>query len=289
MIYIMNGKELASDISEELKNEISLFSKRPALVVIQIGDDKASSIYVRNKSRKCDELGIKSYNYTFSKDVSYKDVADLIEYLNEDKDINGILVQQPVPLHLQGIEQLISPNKDVDGFTYKNLGKQVTNNKSFIPCTTLGILDLFNYYNIDIEGKHIVIIGRSNIVGKPTLLSTLNKNATVTICHSKTEHLKDFTRMADILIVAIGKSKFITSDYLSERCTCIIDVGINRDENNKLTGDCDFDDIVHYWEVLNKHGDETTRFITPVPGGVGPLTVISLMKNTVESFKNMQK
>ena len=289
MFKILDGKALASKIRQNIKEEVNKLTEldlTPTLAVIQIGDDKASSIYVKNKSKACEEVGINFLDYKFAKDTSYITLSMLISDLNNDNEIDGILIQQPIPNHLKGIEQLISPTKDVDGFTYNNIGKYVTNNSGFIPCTTLGILALLKEYNIEVEGKHIVIIGRSNIVGKPTLLNLLNNNATVTICHSKTKNLKDITLTADILITAIGKSNFIDSNYIKDDIEAIIDVGINRDKNNKITGDCDLNSIINRWIFQEEEiGDNMTHYITPVPGGVGPLTIAFLLNNIVEAVK----
>ena len=289
MFKILDGKALASKIRQNIKEEVNKLTEldlTPTLAVIQIGDDKASSIYVKNKSKACEEVGINFLDYKFAKDTSYKTLSMLISDLNSSDEIDGILIQQPIPNHLKGIEQLISPTKDVDGFTYNNIGKYATNNSGFIPCTTLGILALLKEYNIEVEGKHIVIIGRSNIVGKPTLLNLLNNNATVTICHSKTKNLKDITLTADILIIAIGKSNFIDSNYIKDDIEAIIDVGINRDKNNKITGDCDLNSIINRWIFQEEEiGDNMTHYITPVPGGVGPLTIAFLLNNIVEAVK----
>lgn len=289
MFKILDGKALASKIRQNIKEEVNKLTEldlTPTLAVIQIGDDKASSIYVKNKSKACEEVGINFLDYKFANDTSYITLSMLISDLNSSDEIDGILIQQPIPNHLKGIEQLISPTKDVDGFTYNNIGKYVTNNSGFIPCTTLGILALLKEYNIEVEGKHIVIIGRSNIVGKPTLLNLLNNNATVTICHSKTKNLKDITLTADILITAIGKSNFIDSNYIKDDIEAIIDVGINRDKNNKITGDCDLNSIINRWIFQEEEiGDNMTHYITPVPGGVGPLTIAFLLNNIVEAVK----
>ena len=285
MIVQLNGKELSNRIYDRLKDNINFIeSDVLTLVVIQVGNNEASNIYIKNKKKACEKVGINFLHYKFSSDIKFSEAVETIEKINNNPDVTGIIVQKPLPDHLEGIEQYISPSKDVDGFTFENLGKLASGYKNIIPCTPSGILDLFKDYNIDIKGKNVVIIGRSNIVGKPMALASLLEDATVTICHSKTKNLKFYTTNADIIIVAIGKAKYLTSEYLTSKCFCIIDVGINKDENGKLCGDCDYDNIIKFWNELEESGYNNTRFITPVPGGVGPLTVASLLANTLYCY-----
>ena len=241
-----------------------------------MGNDNASQIYVRNKQKRCLEVGIESEVVHLDENISEKLLLDKIKKLNEDKSINAILVQMPLPKHINSnlIIETISPLKDVDGFHPYNVGKLASNMIPYaVACTPSGILKLLNAYNIEIKGKHTVILGRSNIVGRPLSLLLLNNDATLTICHSKTENIKEITNTADILISAIGKANFIDSTFIKKN-VCIIDVGINRDENNKLTGDVNFND------VFNK-----CKFITPVPKGVGPMTIAMLLQNTLNLYK----
>lgn len=284
MITIMDGKEVSKKMRELLGGVINTRRIRPKLAVIQFGDDKASSVYVKNKSRACEEVGIEFVDHHLSEDTSWEDASNLIAMLDVDDSIDGILVQQPVPKHLEGIEQTIRLKKDVDGFTRESLGMLVRNDEGFVPCTTLGIFDLLDFYRISVEGKHIVIIGRSNIVGKPTMLEALNRNATVTVCHSKTKDLKRIAQTADILIVAIGKPYFIDSSYIGDNTNVVIDVGINRLETGDIAGDCNTESIIRKWKYLEDTGiNKENKFITPVPGGVGPMTIASLMHNVVIS------
>jgi len=284
MIIKLDGKDLSEKIYKRLENEVSFLNSKNKpvnLVVIQVGNNQASNVYIKNKRKACDRLGIGFQCYNLVEDLKFDEAAEFIKQINNQPFTTGIIVQKPLPNHLEGIEQYISPEKDVDGFTFENMGKLLTGYDGLIPCTTKGIITLLDEYNIELKGKHVVIIGRSNIVGKPTAISTLAKNATVTICHSKTKNLQSITSNADVLICAIGKANFINRDYLTSKCQCIIDVGINRNEEGKLCGDCNYNNIVEYWEELIKAGYTENRYITPVPGGVGPLTVASLMENTV--------
>lgn len=292
MIKILDGKSYAKEKRNKVKEKVDYLLKYdvlPTLAVIQVGEDKASTTYVNNKSKACKEVGINFKDYHLSEDTSVESLVKLIDDLNKDSNVHGILIQQPVPNHLKGLEQYINPMKDVDGFCYTNTGKLQYKQDAHIPCTAKGIIDLLKYYNISLEGKHIVIIGRSNIVGKPVAQLALNENATVTICHSKTKDLECITQMADILIVAIGKPKMIDSSYISSEACVVVDVGINRDENNKLCGDCDYNDIINYWDNIDEDYDKLYnitipyRFITPVPGGIGPLTIACLLENTINS------
>lgn len=276
IIKILDGKKLADDLLSTQHIELSPNLRRPYLVVITIGDNDASNIYVRNKQRACLKCNIEFGHKVFDANEDTQKVADYIKRLNKDNTVDGIIVQQPVPTQFKGIEQLVEPSKDVDGFTTKNIGG-IFNGIPYIPaCTPSGIMQMFHYNDIDLKGKHVVILGRSNIVGKPLIGMLLNANATVTSCNSFTQDLETITKTADIIITAIGKAKFLKRTHLTPKCTCIVDVGINRDDFGKVCGDVDFNDVVNYWEYIE---DETSRCITPVPGGVGPMTVYSLLKN----------
>ena len=281
MSVIIDGKKLAKEIRENLKIKCEELKERgiePKLAVILVGNDKPSQIYVKNKSKACEEIGIKFEEYLLDENITQKELINLIEKLNKDNTIHGILLQSPIPEQLDINEAFrkISPEKDVDGFNPVNVGKLVLNQDTFVSCTPYGIMKMFEAYNIDLTGKNVTIIGRSNIVGKPLIQCCLNKNATVTVCHSKTKELKEHTKKADILIVAIGKSKFITEDMVKKDAV-VIDVGINRDENGKLTGDVDFENV-----------EKKASFITPVPGGVGPMTIAMLMNNVLKATKNLE-
>lgn len=278
MSIILDGKETARKIRERLTNEVAELRKNgvtPKLAVIMVGDDKASTIYVRNKSKACDEIGIEFTEHLLPENTTQTELLKLIDELNSNKEINGILLQSPIPKHLDINEAFrkISPDKDVDGFNPVNVGKLVLGQNTFVSCTPFGIIKLLEEYNISLEGKNAVIIGRSNIVGKPMSQCLLNKNATVTICHSKTNNLKEFTKKADILVSAIGKPKFVTKDMVKEGAI-VIDVGINRNLEGKVCGDVDFENIKNM-----------TSYITPVPGGVGPMTIAMLMNNVVKATK----
>ena len=278
MAIIIDGKELAKKIRSNLKIEWQELIKKgiqPKLAVIMVGDDSASKVYVRNKSRACKEVGVEYEEYLLGSDITQKELIDLIHKLNEDKKVNGILLQSPIPSHLDINEAFreISYKKDVDGFNPINVGKLLLNQDTFISCTPYGIMKMFEEYNIDLEGKNVVIIGRSNIVGKPLMACCLNNHATVTICHSRTKELAEKTKNADILIAAIGKAKFVKADMVKKDAV-VIDVGINRDENQKLTGDVDFENV-----------KEKASYITPVPGGVGPMTIAMLMNNVIKAAK----
>ncbi len=278
MTQIIDGKRISQEIKDELKEKVAVLKEQGtevALAVVQVGNDAASSVYVRNKKKACEYIGIRSLSYELPEETTEQELLDLIGKLNEDVSVNGILVQLPVPEHINPdkIIQAISPEKDVDGFHPQNVGKLVIGEKGFVSCTPAGVIELLKRSNIAIEGKHCVVVGRSNIVGKPMALLMLRENATVTIAHSKTENLKEICGEADILIVAVGKPLFITADYVKEDAV-VIDVGIHRDKNNKLCGD------VKYDEVAPK-----ASAITPVPGGVGPMTIAMLMNNCVESLK----
>lgn len=277
MADIIDGKELAKNIRETLAEEVKelkLAEIHPKLAVVMVGEDKASKIYVKNKSRACEEIGIQYEEYLLPAETTMQELTELIEKLNNDVTIHGILVQSPLPEGLDANEafRTISPKKDVDGFHPVNVGKLSLNQDCFVSCTPYGIMKILDSYHIPVEGANAVIIGRSNIVGKPLAQCLLNKNATVTICHSKTKQLKEITKQADILVAAIGKPKFVTEDMVKEGAT-VIDVGINRTEEG-LVGDTDFE------KIKNK-----VSYITPVPGGVGPMTVAMLMSNVVKAAK----
>lgn len=278
MSQIIDGKELAKNIRLKLKDEVTELKNadiKPKLAVIMVGDDKASKVYVRNKNKACEEVGIEYEEHILPASTKMEELLELIEKLNNDEAIHGILVQSPLP---EGLDanvafRTISPKKDVDGFNPINVGKLSLNQDCFVSCTPFGIIKMLEAYNIPIEGAHAVIIGRSNIVGKPLAKCLLNKNATVTVCHSKTENLKEITKQAEILIAAIGKPKFVTDDMVKEGAT-VIDVGINRMDDGKLLGDTDFENI-----------KDKVSYITPVPGGVGPMTIAMLMHNVVKAAK----
>lgn len=279
---IIDGKELARKTREEVKINCDRLKNEgiiPKLAVIMVGDDKASQIYVKNKSKACEEIGIKFVEYILGEDTKQEELLDIIQTLNNDKTINGILLQSPIPKNLDINEafRTISPEKDVDGFNPVNVGKLCLNQETFVSCTPYGIIKMFEEYNIDLTGKNVTIIGRSNIVGKPLLQCCLNKNATVTICHSKTKNLEEHTKKADIVISAIGKAKFITQEMIKEGAI-VIDVGINRDENGKIVGDVDFENV-----------SQKASYITPVPGGVGPMTIAMLMNNVIKATEWQNK
>ncbi len=273
---ILDGKELAREIRQNLKIDVDEMKKRgilPKLAVIMVGNDSSSKIYVKNKSKACEEIGIDFEEYLLNEDITMDELLNLINSLNNKKDIHGILLQSPIPKHLDINEALkaISPTKDVDGFNPINVGKLCLRQDCFVSCTPAGVIKVLEKYNIDIEGKHAVILGRSNIVGKPMIQLMLNKNATVTVCHSRTKNIEHYTKDADILIVAIGKSKFVTKDMVKPGAV-IIDVGINRGEDGKLSGDVDFENV-----------SQIASYITPVPGGIGPMTIAMLMTNVVKA------
>lgn len=276
MATLIDGKKVSATLKEELKEQVAKLKEQGitiTLAVIQVGEDKASSVYVGNKQKACAYIGIESLAYHLPETVEESELLDLIEKLNEDKAVNGILVQLPLPKHIDEdkVIKAISPAKDVDGFHPQSVGALSIGQKGFVSCTPAGIIELLKRYNIEISGKECVVIGRSNIVGKPMALLLLRENGTVTICHSRTKDLREVTKRADILIVAIGKPKFIDGSYIKEGAV-VIDVGIHRNENNKLCGDVDFDSA-----------KEKASYITPVPGGVGPMTIAMLMYNCVQA------
>lgn len=277
MAEIIDGKKISAQIKDELKVKVQKLKeegKEITLAVIQVGDDPASSVYVGNKKKACEYIGIHSLAYELPEETTEKELLELITELNEKKEMNGILVQLPLPKHINEdlIIKTIHPEKDVDGFHPQSVGALSIGQKGFVSCTPAGIIQLLKRSNVEIEGKECVIVGRSNIVGKPMALLLLRENGTVTVCHSRTKNLKEVTKRADILVVAIGKPKFITKEYVKEGAV-VIDVGIHRNENNKLCGDVDYDDVVGIVSA-----------ITPVPGGVGPMTIAMLMNNLVESI-----
>ena len=275
---LLNGKELADKIKKEVKAEVEAMLEKPLLVVIQVGDNAASTTYVKNKRKDCEYCGIQSIVYNLSNDISEVDLLTLIKMMNQDSQIHGILVQLPLPKHIDEhkVIQAIAPEKDVDGFHELNVGKLTIGEDTFVPCTAKGIIELLIENNIKIEGQNCVVVGRSNIVGKPTAIELLHHNGTVTICHSKTKGLKEICKGADILVCAIGKPKFFNREYVKEGAV-VVDVGIHRTDNG-LCGDVDFDDV-----------KDIVAAISPVPGGVGKMTTAMLMKNCVQAAKEQLK
>ena len=276
MPQLIDGKRISAEIKEELKVKVAKMQEHNihvCLAVVQVGEDAASSIYVRNKEKACAYIGIESRVCRLPEETSEEELLEVIKELNEDSVVNGILVQLPLPAHIdeKKVIEAISLEKDVDGFHPQSLGNLCSNSDGFEPCTPSGVIELLKRSEIQISGKHCVVMGRSNIVGKPAALLLLRENGTVTIVHSKTENLKEITSQADILVVAIGVPKFVTSDFVKEGAV-VIDVGMHRDEENKLCGDVDFDDV-----------KDKVAAITPVPGGVGPMTIAMLMKNCIHS------
>lgn len=278
---LLNGKELAQKLQQEMTQEVTVLKEKglqPGLAVILVGEDPASQVYVRNKERAANNIGMYSVVYRLPETTSEAALIAKIEELNQDDKIHGILVQLPLPKHINEdvVLDTIDPVKDVDGFHPMNLGNLFAGKPTMIPCTPAGIMELIKLSGIDLAGKNAVIIGRSNIVGKPMAHLLLQANATVTICHSKTKDLPKVAKQADVLVVAIGRANFVTADFVKEGAV-VIDVGINRDENNKLTGDVKFDEVA-----------PLTSFITPVPGGVGPMTITMLMRQTIDAAKRKE-
>lgn len=276
MTQIIDGKKISAEIKDELKVKAAALKEQGieiTLAVIQVGSDPASSVYVGNKKKACEYIGIRSLAYELPEDTTQEELISIVEKLNTDASVNGILVQLPLPKHIDEdtIIKTISPQKDVDGFHPQSVGALFIGQKGFVSCTPAGIVQLLKRSGIELEGKECVIIGRSNIVGKPMALLMLRENATVTICHSRTKNLKEVAKRADILIVAIGKPLFVTKDFVKEGAV-VIDVGIHRNENNKLCGDVDYEEVF-----------PLVSAITPVPGGVGPMTIAMLMNNCVEA------
>ena len=278
---LLNGKELAQKLQQEMTQEVTELKEKglqPGLAVILVGEDPASQVYVRNKERAANNIGMYSVVYHLPETTSEADLITKIEELNHDDKVHGILVQLPLPKHINEdlVLDTIDPAKDVDGFHPMNLGNLFAGKPTMIPCTPAGIMELIKLSGIDLAGKNAVIIGRSNIVGKPMAHLLLQANATVTICHSKTKDLPKVAKQADVLVVAIGRANFVTADFVKEGAV-VIDVGINRDENNKLTGDVKFDEVA-----------PLTSYITPVPGGVGPMTITMLMRQTIDAAKRKE-
>lgn len=273
-MILLDGKSLSAKIKDELKGSINSYVQTPILAVITIGGDAASEVYVKNKRKACEYVGMSFLHLDYASCVKEETVIRKIKQLNKDKSINGIIIQLPIPknFNVSKIINTIVPSKDVDGLTNTQAGKLIQNEKCLMPCTPKGIMEILKEYKIDLEGKHVVIVGRSNLVGKPLMLECLNKNATVTMCHSKTKDLKSFTKDADILVVAVGK-KYLIDKTMVKKDSVIIDVGINRIDG-KLYGD------------VNPNVEEACAYLTPVPGGVGPMTVSMLLKNTFEAYKN---
>ena len=270
---ILDGRQAKIEILKSLKDQIEKINPKLGLVVIQVGDDPASDVYVNQKAKMAFSLNYNFSHYRLPANVSEEEILNLINKLNQNDHIDGILVQMPIPKHLNAkrIQNAISPFKDVDGLTDINMGKLVHGTDSLVPCTPAGILDLLKLNNIEVAGQNVVIVGRSDLVGKPLAALLTNQNATVTLCHSKTRNLKEYTKLADILVVAIGSPNFITKDYVKEG-SIVIDVGINRLKDNTLCGDVDFASVA-----------PIASYITPVPGGVGPMTVAELAKNTYKA------
>lgn len=278
MAEIIDGKKISAQIKEEVKQEVERLLKEGVtvtLAVIQVGQDKASSVYVGNKKKACEYVGFRSLSYELPEETTMQELLDLVGELNGRMDVDGILVQLPLPAHIseEKVIQAISPDKDVDGFHVQNAGRLAVGIEGFVSCTPAGIIELLKRSGIEICGKECVVVGRSNIVGKPMAALLLRENGTVTVCHSRTKELDKITARADILVAALGKPKFITAEYVKEGAV-VIDVGIHRGENNKLCGDVDFDSVA-----------PKASYITPVPGGVGPMTIAMLMSNCLKSAK----
>ena len=271
----IDGKEISQMVKDELKERVKKEKIEATLAVIQVGSDPASTVYVGNKKKACEYIGIRSLAFELPEETKEEELLDLVRELNDREDVDGILVQLPLPTHMDEdkVIQTISPKKDVDGFHPQSVGALSIGQPGFVSCTPAGVIQLLKRSGVEIEGKECVIVGRSNIVGKPMALLMLRENATVTVCHSRTKDLKEVTRRADILIVAIGKPRFITKEYVKEGAV-VIDVGIHRGADNKLCGDVDFEEV-----------EPVASAITPVPGGVGPMTIAMLMNNCVQSIE----
>ncbi len=278
-MQIIDGKKVSASVKESVRLEteklIGEYGVTPGLAVVIVGDDPASRVYVNNKKKACELVGFKSEEYALPAETTQDELLSLVDTLNKKPDINGILVQLPLPEHLDDKEVIerISPKKDVDAFHAVNVGKIMLGEYDFLPCTPAGVMEMLHCYEIPVEGKECVVIGRSNIVGKPMGMLLLHENGTVTICHSRTKNLKEVCKRADILVAAVGRAKFVTADMVRENAV-VIDVGMNRDENGKLCGDVDFENV-----------KDKCSYITPVPGGVGPMTIATLMKNTIKACK----
>ena len=276
MYNIIDGKKISAEVKEEVRIKVAALKEKGVsvgLAVVLVGEDPASKVYVNNKKKACEALGIESFEYLLSENTTQEELLELVEKLNSDERVDGILVQLPLPRHLdeKAVIAAISPNKDVDAFHAVNVGKIMIGDYTFAPCTPSGIIELIERSGISLEGKNCVVIGRSNIVGKPMSMLLLHKNATVTICHSRTKNLADVVRGADVVVAAVGKAKFVTADMIKEGAV-VIDVGINRMDDGKLCGDVDFDTVA-----------PKCSYITPVPGGVGPMTIAVLMQNTLKA------
>ena len=279
MAEIIDGKLVTQETRKKIAAEVESFKKEtgitPGLAVILVGNDPASAVYVRNKHKGCLDVGMNSYQIEYPEETTEEELLRKINELNADENVHGILVQLPLPKHINedNVINAINPEKDVDAFHPSNVGKILIGKYDFLPCTPAGVMELLSYYNVEIEGKECVVLGRSNIVGKPMALLLLAKNGTVTVCHSRTKNLSDITRRADILVVAIGKADFVTADMVKDGAV-IVDVGINRKADGKLTGDVKFDEV-----------SKKASLITPVPGGVGPMTITMLLGNTLTAAK----
>lgn len=276
--HIINGKEIVGQVREQIKQEVDVLTAngvQPGLVVVLVGDDAASAVYVRNKAKSCEEAGIYSEVHRLPAETSQTELLALIARLNAEEKIHGILVQLPLPKHIdeESIIDAIAVEKDVDCFHPINVGNLMIGKEGFLPCTPSGVIAVLKHINIPIAGKHAVVIGRSNIVGKPMAMLLLRENATVTICHSKTPNMEEITRQADILVVAVGRAQMVKRSYVKPGAV-VIDVGMNRLDNGKLVGDVDFDDVA-----------EVAGYLTPVPGCVGPMTITMLLRNTLEAAK----
>ncbi len=278
-MQIIDGKKVSAQVKEEVKNQVLRLKAEhgitPGLAVVIVGDDPASRVYVNNKKKACELVGFKSEEYALPEQTTQEDLLNLVKELNNKQDINGILVQLPLPKHLddKAVIEAINPLKDVDAFHAVNVGKIMLGEYDFLPCTPAGVMEMLHAYDIPVCGKNCVVIGRSNIVGKPMAMLLLHENATVTICHSRTKNLSEVCSKADILVAAVGKPKFVTEDMVKDGAV-VIDVGMDRDENGRLCGDVDFENV-----------KQKCSYITPVPGGVGPMTIATLMKNTLKAAK----
>ncbi|MEE0964387.1 MAG: bifunctional methylenetetrahydrofolate dehydrogenase/methenyltetrahydrofolate cyclohydrolase FolD [Ruminococcus bromii] len=278
-MQIIDGKKVSAEVKEEVRQQTLKLKEThgitPGLAVVIVGDDPASRVYVNNKKKACELVGFKSEEYALPAETTQQELLNLVETLNNKDDINGILVQLPLPKHLddKAVIAAINPKKDVDAFHAVNVGKIMLGEYDFLPCTPAGVMEMLHSYNIEVSGKNCVVIGRSNIVGKPMAMLLLHENGTVTICHSRTKNLAEVTKQADILVAAVGRPKFVTADMVKDGAV-VIDVGMDRDENGKLCGDVDFENV-----------KDKCSCITPVPGGVGPMTIATLMKNTLKAAK----
>ena len=280
MAEIISGKVVSEKLRLELKDSISKFilesGHTPGLAVVLVGDNPASQVYVRNKHKACLEVGINSYEINLPAETTEEKLLSVIDELNSDSSVDGILVQLPLPKHIdeERVINRIAPQKDVDAFSPSNVGRIMIGNYTFLPCTPAGVMELLKHYNVAIEGKNCVVVGRSNIVGKPMAMLLLEKNGTVTVCHSRTQNIGEICRAADIIVVAVGRAGFLTADMVKPGAV-VIDVGINRGDDGKLCGDVAFDEV-----------EKVASYITPVPGGVGPMTITMLLKNTLSAAKN---